>query len=54
MSDNIKEWWMEVSWVLFVKFELPSETVAGIIIGMNFIHPERLLIEGMESQGKPY
>ena len=45
---------MKIRWILFIEFDLPSEIVSGVVEGMDFVHPEGLLIESVESQGKSY
>jgi hypothetical protein len=54
MGKNKEEGRMKIRRVLFVKFDLPSEIVSGIVEGMNLIYPEGLLIKTVESQSKAY
>lgn len=45
---------MKVGWVLFVILQLVLDVISRIIEGMDFVNPDGFLIEGVESQGKPY
>ena len=45
---------MKVRGVLFIKFDLPSQIVSGVVEGMDFVYPERFFVEGVESQSKAY
>jgi hypothetical protein len=52
MGEDEKERSLEGGWILFVKLYLTSEIVPGVIEGMDFIQPERLLVKAVESQGE--
>jgi hypothetical protein len=49
MGEDKEEGRLEGGWILFVKFYLTSEIVPGVIEGMDFIQPERLLVKTVES-----
>jgi hypothetical protein len=42
----------KVSRVFFEVFDLTLNPFSGVIIGVDFINPERFMIEGIESQGE--
>ncbi len=52
MGENKKEGRMKISRFLFIKFYLAFEVISGVIEGMDFVHPERLLVKGIDPQGK--
>jgi hypothetical protein len=52
MGENKKEGRMKIRRVLFIKLDLPTEIVSGVIEGVDLVHPERFLIEGVEPQGE--
>jgi hypothetical protein len=54
MGKNKEEGRMKIRRILLIKFDLPSEIVSGVVEGMNFVHPQGLLIKAVESQGKAY
>ena len=54
MGEDKKQRRMEIRGVLFVEFYLVFEVISRVIECMDFIHPERFLVEGIESQGKAY
>jgi hypothetical protein len=43
---------MKVRRILFIIFQLISYTISRIIEGVDFVNPERFLVEGVESQSK--
>jgi hypothetical protein len=45
---------MKRGWILFIIFYLLFEIVFRIVESMDFVNPERLLVEGVDSKGKPY
>jgi hypothetical protein len=54
MGENKKEGRMKIRRVLFIKLDLPTEIVSGVIEGVDFVHPERFLIKGVKPQSKAY
>jgi len=54
VCEDEEEGRMKIRRILFVKFYLVFEVISGVIEGMDFIHPEGLLIEGVEPQDKAY
>jgi hypothetical protein len=52
MGEHEKEGRVKKSRILLIKSELGSEIIPGVIEGMDFIHPEGLLIKSIESQSK--
>jgi hypothetical protein len=54
MCENKKEGRVKKGGVFFIIFKLGSETIPGGIKGMDFIHPERFFVKGIESQSRPY
>ena len=43
---------MKVRRILFIILQLIFYTISRIIEGMDFVNPERFLVEGVESQSK--
>jgi len=41
---------MKKGWVLLIEFDLPLEIISGVIVGVDLIHPERSLVEGIKPQ----
>jgi hypothetical protein len=54
MSKNKKERRVKVGWVFLVILQLVFDAISRIIVGMDFINPERFLIEGIEPKGKAH
>jgi len=54
MGEDKEEGRMKIGWILLIKFDLPSEIVSGVIEGMDFVHPERLSVEGVKPQSKTH
>jgi len=54
VGENEEKGRMKIRWILFIEFYLAFEVVSGVIEGMDFVHPERFLIESVESQRKAY
>jgi hypothetical protein len=52
MGEDEEQRRMKKGWVLLIEFDLTLEIIPGIIVGMDFIHPERFLIKGVKPQGK--
>jgi len=52
MGENEEEGRMKIRRILFIKFYLAVEIISGIVECMDFVHPERFLIKGVESQAK--
>jgi len=52
MGEEEEERRVKIRWILFIKFYLAFEVISGVIEGVDFIHPEGFLIEGIESQGE--
>jgi hypothetical protein len=52
MGEHKKEGRVKKSRILLIKSELGSEIIPGVIEGMDLIHPEGFLVEGIESEGK--
>ncbi len=53
MGENIEERGVkEVSRMFFEIFYLTFEVLSGVIKGVDFINPERLVIKSIEPQGK--
>ena len=50
MSQNIKQRGVEIGGSLLVKFELTFEIIPRVLIGVDFIEPERFLVKGIEPQ----
>jgi len=54
MGKDEEEGRMKISRILLIKFNLPSEIVSGVIEGVDFIYPERFVVEGVKPQSKTY
>jgi hypothetical protein len=54
MGENKEKGRMNEAWIFFIKFYLAFEIISGVIEGMDFIHPEGLLIESVEPQSETY
>jgi hypothetical protein len=54
VCEDEEEGRMKIRRILFVKFYLVFEVISGVIEGMDFIHPEGLLIESVEPQSETY
>jgi len=54
MGEDEEERRMKEGRVFFIKFDLSFEIISGIIVGMDFVHPEGFFVEGVKSQGKAY
>jgi len=52
VGENEEKGRMKIRWILFIEFYLAFEVVSGVIEGMDFVHPERFLIESVEPQCK--
>ena len=52
MGQYEKEGRVEEGRILFIKFHLPLKIISRVVIGMDFIEPERFLIEVVEPEGK--
>jgi hypothetical protein len=53
MGENIEEGGVkEVGRMFFEIFYLTLETFSGVIKGVDFVNPQRLVFKGIESQGK--
>jgi hypothetical protein len=52
MGEHKKEGRVKKRGILLIKSELGSEIIPGVIEGMDFIHPEGFLVEGVESENK--
>ena len=52
MGEDKEEGRMKISWILLIKCDLSSEIISGVIEGMDFVHPEGLLIEAVEPQSE--
>ena len=52
MSEDEEKRRVEKGWILLVELELAFEVMGRIIISVDFVHPERFLIEAVESQPK--
>ncbi len=50
MGEDEEEGGVEVGWAFLVKVYLTFEAIPGVIEGINFIRPERLLIIGVKPQ----
>jgi hypothetical protein len=53
MGENKKEGRMEIRRILLIKLYLASEIISRIVECVDFINPERFLVKGVKSQGKP-
>jgi hypothetical protein len=54
MGKDEEEGRMKIRRILLIKPDLPSEIVSGVVEGMDFVYPERLLIKGVKPQSKAY
>jgi hypothetical protein len=45
---------MKIGGIFFVKSQLILQAILRIMIGVNFIDPERFFIEGVESESEAY
>jgi hypothetical protein len=54
VGENEEKGRMKIRWILFIEFYLAFEVVSGVIEGMDFVHPERLPVEGVKPQSKAY
>ena len=54
VCEDEEEGRMKEAGIFFVKFYLVFEVISGVIEGMDFIHPEGLLIESVEPQSETY
>jgi hypothetical protein len=54
MGEHKKEGRVKKSGILLIKPDLGTEIIPGVIKGMDFIHPEGLFVEGVESERKTY
>jgi hypothetical protein len=52
MGEDEEERRVKIRGVLFIKFYLAFEIIPGVIEGVDFIHPEGFLVEGIEPQGE--
>jgi hypothetical protein len=52
VSEDEEQGGVKIGWVLMIEFDLAFEVGSGVIEGVDFIHPEGLLIEGVEPQSK--
>ena len=52
MGKDEEEGRMKIRRILLIKFDLPFEIVSGVVEGMDFVCPERLLIKGVKPKGK--
>jgi len=52
VGENKEEGRVEISRSLFIKLYLAFKVISGVIEGMDFVHPEGFLVEGIESQGE--
>jgi len=54
MGENEEKGRVKISRILLIKVKLTSKIISRIIEGMDFVHPERFSVEGVESEGKAY
>jgi hypothetical protein len=54
VGENEKKGRMKIGWILFIEFYLAFEVISGVVEGMDFVQPEGLLIESVESQSEAY
>jgi hypothetical protein len=54
VGENEEKGRVKIRRILFIEFYLAFEVVSGVIEGMDFVHPERFLIESVEPQRKAY
>jgi hypothetical protein len=53
VGENEKKRRVKISRILLIIVKLTSKIISRIIEGVDFVHPERFSIKGVESEGKP-
>jgi len=54
MGQHKKEGRVKKGGIFFVKLYLPFEIISRVVEGIDLIHPEGFLVEGIESKSKSY